>query len=201
MRTCTKHLLYPVATLHFHISLKMEPPASSYVCDTRPAPRLASVQPQSVRLPSAFELEVTEQVKMDEVKMDEVESLAESSEEQNAPPARKLCVRHQRMADEGTNLKLQQVSLPPISARASRSTSSFFGTSYPLIIFFSVPGCTPRPRTRGRQCYLVKFFFLLPSPPRLDTPRLAHHVLFLPAIFTHRTPGTAHSDRLFHRLS
>jgi F-box/WD-40 domain protein MET30 len=46
-------------------------------------------------------------------KMEEDETLAESSEEQNAlaqPPARKLCVRHQRMADEGTNLKLQQVS-------------------------------------------------------------------------------------------
>lgn len=28
------------------------------------------------------------------------------------PPAKKLCVRHQRMADEGTNLKLQQVSAP-----------------------------------------------------------------------------------------
>ena len=27
------------------------------------------------------------------------------------PAARKLCVRHQRMADEGTNLRLQQVSL------------------------------------------------------------------------------------------
>ena len=27
------------------------------------------------------------------------------------PAARKLCVRHQRMADEGTNLKLQQVSI------------------------------------------------------------------------------------------
>lgn len=26
------------------------------------------------------------------------------------PPARKLCVRHQRMADEGSILKLQQVS-------------------------------------------------------------------------------------------
>jgi hypothetical protein len=26
-----------------------------------------------------------------------------------APPGRKLCVRHQRMADEGTNLKLQKV--------------------------------------------------------------------------------------------
>jgi hypothetical protein len=27
------------------------------------------------------------------------------------PPVRKLCVRHQRMADEGTNLKLQQVRI------------------------------------------------------------------------------------------
>ena len=30
------------------------------------------------------------------------------------PPPRKLCVRHQRMADEGTNLKLQQVRNRPL---------------------------------------------------------------------------------------
>lgn len=39
----------------------------------------------------------------------------QTSEQPNTPPqppARKLCVRHQRMADEGTNLKIQKVSRP-----------------------------------------------------------------------------------------
>lgn len=36
--------------------------------------------------------------------------LEASGSQQGGPPPRKLCVRHQRMADEGTNLKLQQVS-------------------------------------------------------------------------------------------
>jgi F-box/WD-40 domain protein MET30 len=57
--------------------------------------------------------EVTEE--MDTEK--EQETLPDTSEGQSTPapsqpPARKLCVRHQRMADEGTNLKLQQASYP-----------------------------------------------------------------------------------------
>ncbi|KAG6829668.1 hypothetical protein H0H92_003911 [Tricholoma furcatifolium] len=57
-------------------------PPESYVCDTLPAPRLANEQQQQPPPPPP------------------------------PPPqhsTRKLCVRHQRMADEGTNLKLQQV--------------------------------------------------------------------------------------------
>lgn len=47
------------------------------------------------------------------------------------PPARKLCIRHQRMADEGTVGKLQRVSrarrsspLPPVPAPAGRCVST-----------------------------------------------------------------------------
>ena len=94
------------------------PLPSSYVCDTLPAPRLASgfsapeFEPErSPSPPSAFE--VTGEMDTEKQR----ETLPDTSEEQSAPapsqpPARKLCVRHQRMADEGTNLKLQQASYP-----------------------------------------------------------------------------------------
>lgn len=92
---------------------------SSYVCDTLPAARLASgPEPSLSRSPSpssAFEVtEVVEGNKMDEVEASEPLGSETSDDHSEAassqPAARKLCVRHQRMADEGTNLKLQQVS-------------------------------------------------------------------------------------------
>lgn len=91
---------------------------SSYVCDTLPAARLASgsSDPESSTSrspspPSTFE--VTEEIETDKMG---VVALPEIIEEKSPaapsqPAARKLCVRHQRMADEGTNLKLQQVSI------------------------------------------------------------------------------------------
>ena len=58
--------------------------------------------------------EVVEGDKMEEVEASESlgpETVDDRSETTSSQPAaRKLCVRHQRMADEGTNLKLQQVS-------------------------------------------------------------------------------------------
>ncbi|KAI0781298.1 quinon protein alcohol dehydrogenase-like superfamily [Trametes elegans] len=50
------------------------------------------------------------------------------------PPARKLCVRHQRMADEGTNLKLQQaLDALPVAEREAVSAiwSSFSSSTHP----------------------------------------------------------------------
>ncbi|KAF5365778.1 hypothetical protein D9758_003159 [Tetrapyrgos nigripes] len=50
------------------------------------------------------------------------------------PPARKLCVRHQRMADEGTNWKLQQsLDALPLADREAVSTiwSTFSSSSHP----------------------------------------------------------------------
>ncbi|KAI0668564.1 WD40-repeat-containing domain protein [Trametes maxima] len=50
------------------------------------------------------------------------------------PPARKLCVRHQRMADEGTNLKLQQaLDALPVAEREAVSAiwSSFSSSPHP----------------------------------------------------------------------
>jgi hypothetical protein len=86
---------------------------------------------------------VTEEV--DTEKMED-DILADSSEEQNAlalaqPPARKLCVRHQRMADEGTNLKLQQVSSSQrfsISCCIVRVVGPL-GLDHPVIVFLDMP--------------------------------------------------------------
>lgn len=89
---------------------------SSYVCDTLPAARLASGPESSLSRPSSppstFEVtEVVERNKMDEVEAsDHLGSETSDDHSEVQPAARKLCVRHQRIADEGTNLKLQQVS-------------------------------------------------------------------------------------------
>lgn len=94
------------------------PLTSSYVCDTLPAARLASTSTPSNSPPlsdhspsprvSVFDLASD----LDADKMEEVVEVTEDHQTAPAsqPPPRKLCVRHQRMADEGTNLKLQQVS-------------------------------------------------------------------------------------------
>lgn len=74
---------------------------SSYVCDTLPAPRLAADHPLAIPV----------QVPNDPVDITSSSLLSSSSVSQPVLDSnpRKLCVRHQRMADEGTNLKLQQV--------------------------------------------------------------------------------------------
>lgn len=71
--------------------------SSSYVCDTLPAPRLATVSDHTPLPPAPVE---------DDPEPKHVPPTFQQ------PPPRKLCVRHQRMADEGTNLKLQQVRSP-----------------------------------------------------------------------------------------
>lgn len=81
----------------------------SYVCDTLPAPRLATDHPPAVS--------ISLQVPNDPVDITSSSLLASSSivaqtvlDSKSFTP-RKLCVRHQRMADGGTNLKLQQVCI------------------------------------------------------------------------------------------
>ncbi|EJD02082.1 WD40 repeat-like protein [Fomitiporia mediterranea MF3/22] len=106
---------------------------TNYSCDTLPTPRHLhrSTAPSNSRSPSplpvaanddavssSFEIVTPEEVESHS----EVQRLSEAGPAQpseqaigpdhsNAPPqppARKLCVRHQRMADEGTNLKIQK---------------------------------------------------------------------------------------------
>ncbi|KAG5727578.1 putative E3 ubiquitin ligase complex SCF subunit sconB [Termitomyces sp. T112] len=81
--------------------------AESYVCDTLPAPKLAADH--------------------------DVAAPRRAEPTQEATP-RKLCFRHQRMADEGTNLKLQQaLDAMPLDDRQAVNAiwSSFSSSSHP----------------------------------------------------------------------
>lgn len=87
---------------------------SSYVCDTIPAARLAS------SLDAVHVVDDNEPVPM--------------SRSPTPVPPRKLCVRHQRMADEGMNLKLQQAldSLPIEEREAVNAVwTNFSQSSHP----------------------------------------------------------------------
>jgi len=76
------------------------------------------------------------------------------------PTPRKLCIRHQRIADEGTNLKLQQVRVvaPPFAPYSFPFPNRFHPLSYyvsrtpllcgPIYAFF--PYILPRPLTSFR---------------------------------------------------
>jgi F-box/WD-40 domain protein MET30 len=62
------------------------------------------------------------------------DSLRKASESSPQPPARKLCARHQRMADEGTNLKLQySLDALPLEEREAVNAiwSNFSSSSHP----------------------------------------------------------------------
>ncbi|KAJ7098156.1 WD40-repeat-containing domain protein [Mycena belliarum] len=91
--------------------------STGYVCDTIPPARLAD---PGDPLPCAPADEQDEPV------------LAEPAHPEPTPP-RKLCVRHQRMADEGTNLKLQQsLDALPFEERETVNTiwASFSSSSH-----------------------------------------------------------------------
>lgn len=95
-------------------AMAAEASKSSYLCDTLPPARIASASPtphaRSLTPPvPAFEAPIVDIPALQLVTKPVVPPQAIADYIQ--PPARKLCVRHQRMADEGTNLKLQQVSL------------------------------------------------------------------------------------------
>ncbi|KAH9483781.1 putative E3 ubiquitin ligase complex SCF subunit sconB [Psilocybe cubensis] len=95
---------------------------SNYVCDTLPAPRLAGPNDSD---------------KPDLVVVDDDPAPVDNSTATAAlhqPPARKLCFRHQRMADEGTNLKLQQsLDALPLEDREAINAvwSNFSSSSHP----------------------------------------------------------------------
>jgi hypothetical protein len=87
-------------------------------CDTVPPPqklalRRDSSSPQPVSPPALFETSLFDVPVLDEAPTTEVAPKAESSGHgiDFAPPGRKLCVRHQRMADQGLSSKLQRVSV------------------------------------------------------------------------------------------
>ncbi|OBZ75057.1 putative E3 ubiquitin ligase complex SCF subunit sconB [Grifola frondosa] len=114
---------------------------SPYVCDTLPPPRLASASSSRSPSPSlpltppvtAFDAPILDNssLPMEPSKSEAIAQEKGSSGQLQQPPARKLCVRHQRMADEGTNLKLQQAldALPVQERQAVNAVWSNFSSS------------------------------------------------------------------------
>ncbi|KAI0340174.1 hypothetical protein BDW22DRAFT_1421922 [Trametopsis cervina] len=85
---------------------------TGYVCDTIPPAKLAKGSDSPYRSPSPAQPPLPP-VTSFEALVPSARQLEESKDREGyaqvaPPPGRKLCVRHQRMADEGTNLKLQQ---------------------------------------------------------------------------------------------
>src|SRR5258708_30566345 len=87
------------------------PSQTPHLCDTLPEAKLAQTtvnhsSPSSHDTPQTSVSFLNEQrMKDDNRRVDPPEDVRQIS----APQQRKLCPRHKRMADEGTNLKLQQV--------------------------------------------------------------------------------------------
>ncbi|KAI0710453.1 WD40 repeat-like protein [Cerioporus squamosus] len=122
---------------------------AAYVCDTLPAPRLVSgkscsrspspAPPASPPSVTTFDAPIlvagSPPSEMNAISSSNTPSADPSTKEQGPmplqPPARKLCVRHQRMADEGTNLKLQQAldALPVAEREAVSAIWSNFSSS------------------------------------------------------------------------
>ena len=127
-------------------------PQQTYTCDTLPAPQNIQVRhphtfPRSLmsRSPSpssyayspqidssfstAFDVPTAEEVIATQASSSAFKLDSEVELSPPQPPARKLCVRHQRMADEGTIIKLQQVSCPRLTnswqSAVIRSYASF----------------------------------------------------------------------------
>ncbi|KAI6038980.1 WD40 repeat-like protein [Pisolithus marmoratus] len=109
-------------------SLGSMSPAESQQCDVLPAPRLASsldAEPtRSPSPPASFDRSSgtppNTTFMSAENHPDDVLPESPSMTSRPAPATRKLCVRHQRMADEGTNIKLQQsLDALPVEERES----------------------------------------------------------------------------------
>ncbi|KAK2460534.1 hypothetical protein APHAL10511_007004 [Amanita phalloides] len=118
--------------------------SSSYVCDTIPPPKLATTSidhttpPRDLDIPMIFEDTSLDDVfiPLSTSKSDDSDHEEFTSSPSPPPhsPARKLCVRHQRMADEGMNLKLQHSldALPEEERQIVNSVwSNFSSSSHP----------------------------------------------------------------------
>ncbi|KAI6102751.1 WD40 repeat-like protein [Pisolithus croceorrhizus] len=113
----------------------------SHQCDVLPAPRLVS----SLRVDPAHSppslvsydadntpgTEITATMSAEHPPDDALQESSSSLSSRLAPATHKLCVRHQRMADEGTNVKLQQSldALPVEEREAVNAIWSSFSSS------------------------------------------------------------------------
>ncbi|KAJ1309824.1 hypothetical protein OPQ81_006589 [Rhizoctonia solani] len=109
-------------------------------CDTLPPPqrlalRAGSSSPQPASPPGLVETSLFEVPVLDETPVVDAAPTVDSSRTLDfAPPGRKLCVRHQRMADEGMSSKLQRsLDALPIAEREAVSSmwSAFSSSSHP----------------------------------------------------------------------
>ncbi|GJE97945.1 WD40 repeat domain-containing protein [Phanerochaete sordida] len=115
--------------------------SNGYVCDTIPAPKLAkapasrspSPVPPATPPIAAFEAPILAPQSSASMRKssEEIHHVPAYASQLTPPPGRKLCVRHQRMADEGTNLKLQQAldALPVEERSAVNAIWSNFSSS------------------------------------------------------------------------
>ena len=165
---------------------------NSYLCDTLPQAKLAqaTASPRSppvhdlARILLAFQSELPLTGTSDDPAMD----LSEDVHPTSAPSQRKLCPRHKRMADEGTNLKLQQV-------RDCHMTNM-------CIMLTQIPqgfGCSPFAGAGGHQRRMGELLGFAPPPASLDSPRSADHVLLLTALPSRRPTLLHHPHRPLHR--
>jgi hypothetical protein len=98
---------------------------------------------------------------------------------------RHLCVRHQRTADEGTNLILQEVclsvSLQGIAPAGSTMHPSFLGACISPRVnkdsFFAVTECPTHSRASDDQHFVVHVLLLSTCESRHHPPGNPHHVL------------------------
>ena len=100
-----------------HIMPSSANASTSTLCDTLPAARLTKdTDTMASYAKDQLEPSVLPAVVLDDSRSLVIkDSLRKPSESSPQPAARKLCVRHQRMADEGTNLKLQHVRTRVVS--------------------------------------------------------------------------------------
>ncbi|KAF9002031.1 WD40-repeat-containing domain protein [Cyathus striatus] len=123
----------PSSSANAHVSAH-----ASYVCDTLPAPRLASSDaPNYTHEPAISDPDLPLIIQPSPSSPPNALAHRYSPSPPPSlqqPPPRKLCVRHQRMADEGTNLKLQQSldALPMQDREAVNAIwSNFSSSSHP----------------------------------------------------------------------
>lgn len=156
--------------------------SSSYVCDPIPAAKLAPSSSEPSDFSHEQEIDTIHDPDLPMILRPAAVSAQSphndsatlsGSESPSQLPARKLCVRHQRMADEGTNMKLQQVCI------TLNHTTILAHT----LVVSRCP--TARGAGGGQRC-LVQLLIFFTSPPSTHSARSPYYVLLLSTISPYR---------------